>query len=131
MNLRRNNRGKAHVYTDSLNDIMFFLLLFFLIVSTVANPNVVKIFLPKASATDVLSKKQISLTVTADKRYYIDKREYPFDQLEPAIIEETKNVVEPTIVLRLDKSLLIQDLIDVMSIGAKNKIKMVLATDRK
>jgi len=129
--LRRNNRGKAHVYTDSLNDIMFFLLLFFLIVSTVANPNVVKIFLPKASATDVLSKKQISLTVTADKRYYIDKREYPFDQLEPAIIEETKNVVEPTIVLRLDKSLLIQDLIDVMSIGAKNKIKMVLATDRK
>lgn len=131
MNLRRNNRGKAHVYTDSLNDIMFFLLLFFLIVSTVANPNVVKIFLPKASATDVLSKKQISLTVTADKRYYIDKREYPYDQLEQAIIDETKNVVEPTIVLRLDKSLVIQDLIDVMSIGAKNKIKMVLATDRK
>ncbi|HQW56265.1 MAG TPA: biopolymer transporter ExbD, partial [Saprospiraceae bacterium] len=63
MNLRRSNRIKAHVYTDSLNDIMFFLLLFFLIVSTVANPNVVKILLPKASATDVLSKKQISLTV--------------------------------------------------------------------
>ena len=86
MNLRRSNRIKAHVYTDSLNDIMFFLLLFFLIVSTVANPNVVKILLPKASATDVLSKKQISLTVTAEKKYFIDKKEYPFNELEPEVI---------------------------------------------
>ncbi|HQW10831.1 MAG TPA: biopolymer transporter ExbD [Saprospiraceae bacterium] len=131
MNLRRSNRIKAHVYTDSLNDIMFFLLLFFLIVSTVANPNVVKILLPKASATDVLSKKQISLTVTAEKKYFIDKKEYPFNELEPVLLEQTRNVTEPTIVLRLDKSLIIQDLIDVMGIGAKNKIKMVLATDRK
>jgi len=131
MNLRRSNRIKAHVYTDSLNDIMFFLLLFFLIVSTVANPNVVKILLPKASATDVLIKKQISLTVTAEKKYFIDKKEYPFNELEPVLLEQTRNVTEPTIVLRLDKSLIIQDLIDVMGIGAKNKIKMVLATDRK
>ena len=129
MNNRK--RNKPHVFTDSLSDIMFFLLLFFLIVSTVANPNVVKILLPKAGSTEVLSKKQITLTVTTEKRYFIDKKEYSFDELETAVQEATANVTEPTIMLRLDKDLVIQDLIDVMSIGAKLKIKMVLATDKK
>ncbi|HQN57022.1 MAG TPA: biopolymer transporter ExbD [Saprospiraceae bacterium] len=124
-------RHKPHVFVDSLSDIMFFLLLFFLIVSTVANPNVVKILLPKSGNTEVLSKKQITLTITADKRYFIDKHEYTIDQLEEAISQVTANVTEPTIMLRLDKSLTVQDLIDVMSIGAKLKIKMVLATDKK
>ena len=124
-------RHKPHVFVDSLSDIMFFLLLFFLIVSTVANPNVVKILLPKSGNTEVLSKKQITLTITADKRYFFDKQEYTIDQLEEAISQVTANVTEPTIMLRLDKSLTVQDLIDVMSIGAKLKIKMVLATDKK
>ena len=124
-------RHKPHVFVDSLSDIMSFLLLFFLIVSTVANPNVVKILLPKSGNTEVLSKKQITLTITADKRYFIDKQEYTIDQLEEAISQVTANVTEPTIMLRLDKSLTVQDLIDVMSIGAKLKIKMVLATDKK
>ena len=131
MKLNNRKRNIPHVFTDSLSDIMFFLLLFFLIVSTVANPNVVKILLPKAGSTEVLSKKQITLTVTTEKRYFIDKKEYSFDELETAVQEATANVTEPTIMLRLDKDLVIQDLIDVMSIGAKLKIKMVLATDKK
>ena len=131
MKLNNRKRNKPHVFTDSLSDIMFFLLLFFLIVSTVANPNVVKILLPKSGATEVLSKKQITLTVTTEKRYFIDKKEYPFEELETAVQEATANVTEPTIMLRLDKDLVIQDLIDVMAIGAKLKIKMVLATDKK
>ena len=90
-----------------------------------------KILLPKSGNTEVLSKKQITLTITADKRYFIDKQEYTIDQLEEAISQVTANVTEPTIMLRLDKSLTVQDLIDVMSIGAKLKIKMVLATDKK
>ena len=131
MKLKTRTKHKPHVFVDSLSDIMFFLLLFFLIVSTVANPNVVKILLPKSGATEVLSKKQITLTVTTEKRYFIDKTEYPFEELETAVADATANVTEPTIMLRLDKDLVIQDLIDVMAIGAKLKIKMVLATDKK
>ena len=131
MKLNNRKRNKPHVFTDSLSDIMFFLLLFFLIVAPVANPNIVNILLPKAGSTEVLSKKQITLTVTTEKRYFIDKKEYSFDELETAVQEATANVTEPTIMLRLDKDLVIQDLIDVMSIGAKLKIKMVLATDKK
>ena len=124
-------RHKPHVFVDSLSDIMFFLLLFFLIVSTVANPNVVKILLPKSGNTEVLSKKQITLTITEDKHYFIDKQEYNFNDLENALQEVTANVTEPTIMLRLDKALTIQDLIDVMSIGAILKIKMVQDKDKK
>ena len=58
MKLRRKKRFEAEVATSSLNDIMFFLLLFFLIISTIANPNVIKVLLPKADKSQTLNKKQ-------------------------------------------------------------------------
>jgi biopolymer transport protein ExbD len=131
MKLRRNRRFHAEVATGSLNDIMFFLLLFFLIVSTVANPNVIKILLPKSKANDTLQKKTISLTVTEDKRYFIDQREVPFDMIESEVLKENANIVDATVVLRIPHNLAIQDLVDLMQIGAKHKLKMVLATDKK
>lgn len=129
MKIKRKRHFAAEVATSSLNDIMFFLLLFFLIVSTIANPNVIKILLPKAHSPQTLSKKQISLTVTGSKQYFIDKQEVPFGQLETALLNATKGSLEPTIVLRIDKSLNVQDLVDVMQLGSKLKIKMVLATE--
>jgi biopolymer transport protein ExbD len=102
-----------------------------LIVSTIANPNVIKILLPKSQANNTLSKKTIALQITEDKHYYIDKREVPFDMLESEILKENANIADATIVLRIPHNLTIQDLVDVMQIGAKNKLKMVLATDKK
>src|SRR6478752_6479086 len=131
MKLRRNKRFHAEVATGSLNDIMFFLMLFFLIVSTVANPNVIKILLPKSQSNQTLSKKTITINVTEDKHYFIDKREVPFDMLESEILKESANINDATVVLRFPHNLEIQDLVDVMQIGAKNKLKMVLATDKK
>ena len=131
MRLRRNRRFHAEVATGSLNDIMFFLMLFFLIVSTVANPNVIKILLPKSQANQALSKKTVSLTVTEDKHYFINQREIAFPNLETEILNEMRSVEDLTVVLRLPADLQIQDLVDVMQIGAKHHIKMVLATDKK
>ncbi len=131
MKIRRNRRFHAEVSTHSLNDIMFFLLLFFLIVSTVANPNVIKILLPKSQANQTINKQPVTLTVTEDKHYYIDQREIEFNELESTLIAASNNSPEFTVVLRLPYNLQIQDLVDVMQIGAKNKFKMVLATDKK
>lgn len=128
MKVKRNHRFAPEVITASLNDIMFFLLLFFLIIATVANPNVIKILLPKAESSQALSKQQISLTVTAARQYYLDKTEVPFAQLEQALRTAVADIAEPTVVLRVDQSLNVQDLVDVMELGAKLKIKMVLAT---
>jgi len=113
-----------------LNDIMFFLLLFFLIVSTLANPNVIKLMLPSSKQSEQTSKKPISISVTKDKRYYIEKQEVPFDQLDAKLKTYLKRDEDLTIVLRLDQTLNIQDLTDVLQIGLNNHAKMVLATER-
>lgn len=130
MKFRRKNKFAAEVATSSLNDIMFFLLLFFLIISTVANPNVIKLMLPKASSSQQLSKKQVTLSVDAEKRYFIDKTPVSPENLEMELQAVMKDVAEPTIVVRVDKTLAIQDLVDILQTGAKLNIKMVMATSK-
>ena len=117
--------------TASLNDIMFFLLLFFLIVATFANPNVIKLMLPKASSSQTISKKQVTLSVTLDKRYFIDEVEVPAANLELAITNKKKIINDLTIVLRADQKLTIQDLVDVLEIGKRADVKMILATEKE
>ncbi len=130
MKLRRKSKFAAEVATSSLNDIMFFLLLFFLIISTVANPNVIKLLLPKASASQQLSKKQVTLSVDANKQYFIDKKPVDGQNLEAELKTMMEGIAEPTVVVRFDKTLTVQDLVSVLETGAKLNIKMVMATSK-
>jgi biopolymer transport protein ExbD len=130
MKFKRQRRFEAEVQTSSLNDIMFFLLLFFLIVSTLGSPNVIKLLLPKSDkSTHDVSKQPLTLSITEDKQYFIDKKPVPYPSLEAALVEATAGMEEPTVILRAEQSLTIQDLVDVMAIGARIKIRMVLATE--
>jgi len=131
MKIKRRHQFAAEVATSSLNDIMFFLLLFFLIISTIANPNVIKVLLPKSSETQSLNKKTIVLTVTKTKEFYINNKAVQSGKLEQELIKATKGLEQPTVVLHIPRDLEIQDLVDVLKIGVKNKIKVVLATERK
>lgn len=131
MNLRRKQQEDAELSTESLNDIMFFLLLFFLIISTMANPNVIKLMLPKSANNEQLQKQQVNLGVTKDKQYTVNRKPVPFDQLEAAIQAEIAGLDQPTVVLNFDRELSVQDLVDVMQIGTKIKVKMVLATQKQ
>lgn len=130
MNIRRNRHFKPEVSTSSLNDIMFFLLLFFLIVSTLANPNVIKVFLPNSKAAQSINKQQISLTVTEDKRYYINQQEIQPSELESILKDQIKDIEGPTVVLRFAKNLSVQDLVSVLEIGVRLNVKMVMATEK-
>jgi biopolymer transport protein ExbD len=131
MNIKRNKHFKPEVSTSSLNDIMFFLLLFFLIVSTLSNPNVIKLLLPSSKAAQTLSKQQITLSVTKDKRYFIDNQQISFDQIEPILKSRMVSIQEPTVILRFENTLSVQDVIDVLEIGTRLKVKMVMATNKK
>ena len=76
MNLRKRQRGvAAEVHTSAMNDIMFFLLLFFLIASTLTNPNVIKLLLPKSKSGKSISKKTINVTISKDLKYTVNKKE--------------------------------------------------------
>ncbi len=128
MKLKRRHREGAEVSTESLNDIMFFLLLFFLIISTLANPSVLKLTLPNSKAAQQMNLQQVTVDISADHEYAVNKTKIPFADLENAIRIEVERTQSPTVVLRLDNSLTVQDLADVMQIGYKLGVKMVLAT---
>ncbi len=118
----------AEVATSSMNDIMFFLMLFFLIMSTLLNPNVIKLTLPNSKHSQAIHKKEISLSITKDLQYFLENKPVTFDQLEIEIQRSVANEQEATVILRCDNGLTIQDLVNVLEIGNKLKIKMILAT---
>ncbi len=129
MKIKRRHKEGAEVSTDSLNDIMFFLLLFFLIISTLANPSVIKLTLPNSKSAEQLQKQQITVEVGADHQYVVNKTLIPsFTDLENALRIEIERTQAPTVVLKFDNTLTVQDLADVMQIGYKLGVKMVLAT---
>ncbi|WP_264525412.1 ExbD/TolR family protein [Flavobacterium sp. N502536] len=131
MSIKRKRRFHAEVATSSLSDIMFFLLLFFLIISTLANPNVIKMTLPKAKANEKTNKQLISLSVTEDKKFYIDKVPVEFDALETTLMSKMGTDKQQTVVVRIPFNLQVQDLVDVLQIGVKNNLKFVIATSPK
>lgn len=130
MKIKRRHEFQAEVATASLNDIMFFLLLFFLIVATFANPNVIKLMLPKASSSQTVSKMQVTLSVTPEKLYYLDQVLVPPADLEMALTNRKKQIPDLTVVVRADFHLSIQDLVDVLEIGKRADVKMILATEK-
>jgi biopolymer transport protein ExbD len=129
MALRKRHR-ESEVSTDSLNDIMFFLLLFFLILSTMVSPNAIKVTLPNSQARETIENrdKPIHLAVTKDKKYYVNNVEVTFENMETEISKLASKLTEPTVVMHLDKELSIQDEIDIMTICYRLKCKTVLAT---
>jgi biopolymer transport protein ExbD len=128
MAIRRNKRFHAEVATSALSDIMFFLLLFFLIISTLANPNVIKVPLPESKANEKTNKQHVTLTVTKEKKYFVDKQEVALDQVASVLLSETKKLNDNTVILRIPFDLLVQDLVDLLQIGMENNLKVIIAT---
>lgn len=131
MQLRRKSRMNSEVSTSSLSDIMFFLMLFFLIISTLVNPSVIKLMLPKSDAGKSVAKQTITLSVDAEKKYYINNSPVAYEQVESQLASQTAGMSDPTVLLRADNTLTVQTIVDLISIGNRLKIKMVLATTNK
>jgi biopolymer transport protein ExbD len=131
MKIKRKHRFEAGVETGSMNDIMFFLMLFFLLVATLGNPNIIPLLLPGAKASTAVTRQQLTLSITQEHKYYIEKQEIPYETLESELLARGQKTPDVTVVIRADNRLTVQDLVDILAIGSKNHIKMLLATDRK
>ncbi|RYU83359.1 ExbD/TolR family protein [Hymenobacter persicinus] len=128
MDLSRRRKLSSHVETSSMNDIMFFLMLFFLIVSTMVNPNVIKLMLPNARSGKAVMKQTINVSVDAAGAYFLDRQPVTAATLETALAQRIAGLDSPTVVLRVDSSLNVQKLVDILEIGNRLKVKMVMAT---
>ncbi|WP_395803364.1 ExbD/TolR family protein [Daejeonella sp.] len=131
MNLRKRQRGSVEVHTSALNDIMFFLLLFFLLASAVANPNVVKLFLPRSSSGQSIPQKTINVSITKDLEYFVEKKQVNASDLYQNIEVYQKASPDLTIILYADRTIAIENVIELTDIANKLKIKLVLATETK
>jgi biopolymer transport protein ExbD len=128
IDLRKKKDFTAEVFTSSMNDIMFFLMLFFIIISTLLNPSMIRVSLPNAKSSQTIQKKEINVTMTKEKVYYVNNTMVSFDALEAQLKKELSVSPEAFIMLRFDNSLSIQDLVNVLSLGNKLNSKMIIAT---
>jgi biopolymer transport protein ExbD len=128
ISLRKKKDFTAEVFTSSMNDIMFFLMLFFIIISTLLNPSMIRVSLPSSRSSQTIQKKEINLTMTKEKLYYVNNTQVPFDALEAELKKELARSPEAFIMLRFDNMLPIQDLVNVLSVGNRLNSKMIIAT---
>jgi len=125
---RKKKDYTAEVFTSSMNDIMFFLMLFFIIISTLLNPSMIKVSLPNSKSSQSIQKKEINLTMTKEKTYFVNNTQVPYEALEGQLKKELVKSPDAFIMLRCDNSLSIQDLVNVLSLGNKLNSKMIIAT---
>jgi biopolymer transport protein ExbD len=130
MAIKRKRRFHPEIPTSSMSDIMFFLFLFFLIISTLANPNVIKLTLPKAESNETTKKDHLSLSVTDDRQYFLNQDPVDFADLEQELITRTAASNDKTVVIRIPADLQVQDLVDLMQIGVKLRLNFVIATSK-
>ena len=126
MNIRGRNKVTPEFNMSSMTDIVFLLLIFFMIASTLVTTNAIDILLPKASGKTE-NKKSVAVSITKDLRYYIDQELVGESVLENKLLTSLSTKDEPTIVLRAEKSVPVENVVKVMDIANRNKFKVILA----
>jgi len=132
MNLRKRKKGTVEVHTSALNDIMFFLLLFFLLASAVVNPQVVKLLLPRSdSGQQSTSQKTVTVTIDENLNYFVDKQQVTLEEIESKIQTYQQAANDVTIVLYVARGVSIENTMQVFDVANKLKLKVVLAVEQK
>ena len=119
------------MFTDALNDILFILLMFFLIVSTLANPNVIRLSQPK-SKSDTKAKQNVVVSIDASQRYYVGQTRVSVEGLRDALLPaiQKERTETPTVVINADKTVSIDDVVAVMRVARDLGARTVLSVDK-
>ena len=128
MALKRRAKISPNFSMASMTDVIFLLLIFFMVTSTLINPNALKLLLPKSTNQ---TSTQPAVVVSIDKKqtFYLNAKVTPFSQLESKIVELLKNSDDPCISIEAEKSVPIEQVVKVMNIAKTYGYKSILATD--
>ena len=130
MALRSKNKVSAAFSMSSMTDIVFLLLIFFMLTSTLVTTNALDLVLPNSTAQTV-KKQRVSVSINENFEYFIDKEAVELKYIEAQLIDKLAGQDEQVVVLRVDKSVPIKYAVEVMDIAYRNKFKIVLATQQK
>tara|TARA_B100000780_G_C21117475_1_gene452270 strand:+ start:1499 stop:1894 length:396 start_codon:yes stop_codon:yes gene_type:complete len=130
MALKSRNKVSAVFSMSSMTDIVFLLLIFFMLTSTLVTTNALDLVLPNSTAQTV-KKQRVSVSINENLEYYIDKEQVQLQYIESQLIALLAGQDEKVVVLRVDKTVAIEHAVAVMDIAYRNKFKIVLATQQK
>ena len=127
MAIRSSNKILPSFSMSSMTDLVFLLLIFFMITSTLVSPNALKLLLPQSN-NQTQAKPITSVSITKDLDFYIEKTRVDFNDLERQLQLKLMESPDPTFAIHVDKSVPTGELVKVMNIAARNKFKAILAT---
>ena len=136
MAIKSRNKRKIDFNTSSMSDLVFLLLIFFMLTSTLVAPNAIKLLLP-SSNSKTMSKQTITVYVDEKNQYYVGEKHVSESELQTKISAELANQIEGTVVIRSDKSVAVQyilkiiDAVNEINKNTDNKHKVLLATSNK
>ncbi len=130
MALKKGQKISASFSMSSMTDIIFLLLIFFMLTSTLVHPNALKLVLPQ-SKNQTSAKPQTSVSITADLRYYVETKRVAFSELEPALTAKLGQQPDMYIALHVDETVPMREVVKVMNLAKKHKYKLILATRAK
>ncbi|MGQ1908375.1 ExbD/TolR family protein [Marinifilum sp. RC60d5] len=130
MALKTRNKVNASFSMSSMTDIVFLLLIFFMVTSTLISPNALKLLLPKSS-NQTAAKPITTVSIDKNLNFFLETTPVPFSQLENKLQRKLAREEDPTISLHVDKSVPMEQVVKVMNIAKDNKYKLILATRAK
>ncbi|MEZ5009437.1 MAG: biopolymer transporter ExbD [Chitinophagales bacterium] len=130
MAIKSRNKVEPSFSMSSLTDIIFLLLIFFMLTSTLVSPNALNLVLP-SSNTQSLAPQSISVEINKSLEYAVDGKKVPLSQVRTLVNKKVSTLEDPTVVLSADKSVPIENVVEIMNIANDLKIKLILATKPK
>ncbi|WP_452600702.1 ExbD/TolR family protein [Pontimicrobium sp. MEBiC06410] len=126
MNLRGRNKVTPEFNMSSMTDIVFLLLIFFMIASTLVSAEAIDLLLPKSSSKTTQTKS-VSVSVNKKNQYFVNMKQVPKGQLEAEVLAKVGGSSTPTITIRSDQDVEMKHVVYIMDIANRNKIKSTLA----
>lgn len=128
MAIKRRTKVTTNYNMSSLTDIVFLLLIFFMLTSSFVTPNSLKLLLPQSSSSSV-SKQTVTVSISKDKEFYVGQDQVPFDNLQKRIAAKLSKQDGNTVVLASDKTVPLEEVVKVMNIGKELDARVILATE--
>ncbi len=128
MELKRRNRVNAEFSMASMTDIIFLLLIFFMITSSAISQSAIDVKLPKAEATNPSVQDPATVTIREDGKFYLNDKEIAKEQLEANLVESLKGEANPSFTIRADENTKHKDVVFVMGIAETHKFNLAIAT---
>ena len=130
MNLRGRNKIDPSFSMSSMTDIVFLLLIFFMLTSTLVTVSAIDVLLPKAGGKTE-NNAAVAVSISSDALFYIDKTNILETELENEILKSVGTDKKKTIIIRGDKDVAYENVMKVIDIANRNKLKMILAVKGK